>query len=211
VQRSFLDRFFLEVLMKPGKESLTTQRKKVKHYDRPGDAHFLTFSCYRRLPLLSKDQTRHWFIEALTAARAKHEFDLWAWVIMPEHVHLLIGPGQGDASIAEILASIKRPVGYNAIQFLKKDSPVFLERLTVNNKARTYHHFWQPGPGHDKNLTDPQAIHNTVEYIHGNPVRRDLVAHSTDWHWSSARDWAGLGHASLTAERTLPALHPDRQ
>ena len=61
-------------------------RKTVKHYDVFGDAHFLTFSCYHQIPLLSKDRTRLWFIEELNKARTKHQFDLWAWVIMPEHV-----------------------------------------------------------------------------------------------------------------------------
>ena len=66
-------------------------RKKVKHYNIPGDAHFLTFSCYRRYQLLSKDRSRLWFIDALKNARTKHGFRLWAWwVIVPEHIHLLI-------------------------------------------------------------------------------------------------------------------------
>ena len=49
-------------------------RKKVKHYDVPGHADYLTFSCYRGLPLLSKDRTRLWFIEDLAKARTKHRF-----------------------------------------------------------------------------------------------------------------------------------------
>ena len=89
--------------------------------------------------------------------------------------------------------------------------PAFLERLTVRNKNRSYHHFWQVGPGHDKNLNEPQVIHNAAEYIHANPVRRNLVAEPTDWPWSSARDWAGLKHPHLTVNRTLPSLHPDGQ
>ena len=46
-------------------------RKKVKHYDLPGNAHYLTFSCYHGLPLLSKDRTRLWFLEALANAFLK--------------------------------------------------------------------------------------------------------------------------------------------
>lgn len=189
----------------------TEHRKKVKHYDREGDAHFLTFSCYRRLPLLSKDRTRQWFLDSLEKARAKHGFDLWARVIMPEHVHLLIWPRQGNSKTDKVLASTKKPVGYKAIEFLKEEAPAFLERLTVENKNRTYHRFWQVGPGHDKNLHEPEAIHSAVEYIHANPVRRNLATNSTDWPWSSARDWAGLEHPHLAVNRTLPLLHPDRQ
>ena len=85
-------------------------RKRVKHIDLSGHAHFLTFSCYRRMQLLSKDRTRFWFLEALGKARVKHEFDLWAWVIMPEHVHLLIYPRKPHYKTSKILASVKKRV-----------------------------------------------------------------------------------------------------
>lgn len=66
--------------MDPVERQTAERRKKVKHYDGRGGAHFLTFSCYRRLPLLCKDRTRHWFLDALDKARAKHGLDLWALV-----------------------------------------------------------------------------------------------------------------------------------
>src|SRR5947207_2344717 len=93
-------------------------RKNVKHFNNPGEAHFLTFSCYKRLPLLSKDRTRWWFVEAVEKARIEHEFDLWAWVIMPEHVHMLLWPRQPVYRMDRILASIKKPVGSKAIAHL---------------------------------------------------------------------------------------------
>jgi putative transposase len=183
-------------------------RKRVKHFDLPGHAHFLTFSCYHRMQLLSKDRTRLWLLEALAKARIKHAFDLWAWVVMPEHIHLLIYPRKRRHKMSKILASLKKPVGYQAIQFLKENNPDFLERLTVINRNRTYHHFWQVGPGFDENLDDLYAIYEVIEYIHNNPVRRGLVTTATDWPWSSARDWAGLGGPYITVDRTLPPLHP---
>lgn len=79
---------YVEGAMDPVERRVTEHHKKVKHYDRERDAHFLTFSCYQRLALLSKDRTRQWFLDALDKGRVKHGFDLWAWVIMPEHVHL---------------------------------------------------------------------------------------------------------------------------
>ena len=185
--------------------------KKVKHYDIPGDVHFLTFSCYRRYQLLSKDRSRLWFIDALESACTKHGFHLWAWVIMPEHTHLLLWTPDAEMKTAKILASIKRPVGYEAVKYLKQHAPRFLERLTVVNTNRTYHRFWQPGPGWDQNLYNPPAIHNAIEYIHNNPLRRELATNPTDWPWSSARDWAGMGHPHTQVDRTVPTLHPDCQ
>src|SRR5437899_12347364 len=111
-------------------------RNTVKHYDVPGQAHFVTFSCYRRWPLLSKDRSRWWFVRALENARRRHDFDLWAWVLMLEHVHLLLWPRQPVYSMAKILASIKKPVGARAIAYLRAHAPDFLERLTVRHRNR---------------------------------------------------------------------------
>jgi hypothetical protein len=51
-----------------------THRKTCKRYNRPGDAHALTFSCFRRQAFLSKDTSRQWLIEAIDRARATHHF-----------------------------------------------------------------------------------------------------------------------------------------
>ena len=187
-------------------------RKRVKHFDN-GEPHFLTFSCYQRLPLLSKDRTREWLVESIEDARRKHEFHLWAWVIMPEHVHLLIWPPASEIDLptkkgttAGILADIKRPVGRKAIRYLEDHSPDYLERLTVRNRSRTYRRFWQAGSGFDENVSDVGALHEIVAYIHENPVRRDLAQLAQDWQWSSARDWFGeTQNICCKVDRTLPA------
>ncbi len=181
-------------------------RKTVRHFDEPGHAHFLTFSCFHRMALLSKDRTRNWLVDAIGDARAKHRFHLWTWVIMPEHVHLLIWPPQPKYATAPILADIKRPVGQKAIAWLKEHSPGFLEKLTVRNRNRTYHRFWQAGPGQDHNIYEPETAHEVVRYVHENPVHRGLVPKPEDWSWSSARDWMGCDNVILKVDRTLPAI-----
>lgn len=90
-------------------------RKQCRRHDDPGHAHALTFSCYRRLPLLSKDRTRAWLIESIAEAGHSECFDLWAYVIMPEHVHVLLAPHPDTPGISRILWRIKRPVACKAI------------------------------------------------------------------------------------------------
>jgi putative transposase len=182
------------------------RRKRVRRFDIPGDAHFLTFSCFHRMPLLSKDRTRKWLVEAIADARMKHGFELWAWVIMPEHVHLLIYPRRDATKVSKVLADIKRPVAQSAIAYLVARRSPFLRRLTVQNAKRTYRRFWQAGPGQDHNIYDPETAHRVVEYIHNNPVRRDLVRYADEWIWSSARDWSGHSTALIRVDRTLPAV-----
>ena len=54
------------------------------------------------------------------------------------------------------------------------------------------HRFWQPGGGYNRNITRISTLRSMIEYLHGNPVRRGLVAKAEDWEWSSARWYAGL-------------------
>ena len=192
--------------MRESPNPIERQRKKVRHFDEPGYAHFLTFSCYHRLPLLSKDRSRGWLIESIQSARQKHRFDIWGWVIMPEHVHLLLWPKHSAYKTPAILADIKRPVGQQAIGWLEENRPDFLVRLTVRNRNRTYRRFWQAGPGQDRNVHDPDAAHQILEYIHNNPVQRVLVELSERWPWSSARDWAGQENILLRVDKTMPSI-----
>jgi putative transposase len=85
-------------------------RKACRRINEPGHAHSLTFSCFSRRPFLSKDRSRRWLVEAIDRAREKHAFDLWAYVVMPEHVHLLIWPRKPVYSTSRMLTSIKLPV-----------------------------------------------------------------------------------------------------
>jgi hypothetical protein len=93
----------------------TMIRKRCRRFDEPGHALSLTFSCDRRLPLLSRDRTRLWLIESIEEARRLTGFDLWAFVIMPEHLHLLLYPQSQSIGISQILWRIKQPVGRKAI------------------------------------------------------------------------------------------------
>ena len=67
-----------------------THRKTCKRFDIDGDAHTLTFSCFHRLPLLSKPRSCQWVIDSLQRGRELGQYDLWAFVIMPEHVHVVL-------------------------------------------------------------------------------------------------------------------------
>src|SRR4051794_34137238 len=100
-------------------------RKTCKRYDIPGHAHYLTFSCFRRRPFLNRDRTRGWLIDAIRLARERHRLDLWAWVIMPEHAHLLLCPRDTDYAISRILSTLKQSVSKRAILFVQNEARSF--------------------------------------------------------------------------------------
>ena len=68
--------------------------RDLKRYYGLGDLHFITFSCYQRLPLLAS-RRRELFLRSLEAVRSKYELVVAGYVVMPEHVHLLLGEAGG--------------------------------------------------------------------------------------------------------------------
>jgi putative transposase len=165
-------------------------RKERRTFNEPGHAHYLTFSCFHGLPLLSTDRTCRWLMDTIEHARVAQEIDLYACVFMPEHVHLLVWPRRREYSIERFRSAVKRPVSFKAKRFLVERSEMeWLARLTVRYGRQEYFHFWQAGGGFDRNLTRRESLWPVVEYIHANPVRRGLVERPADWPWSSARFW----------------------
>src|ERR1700686_397731 len=76
--------------------------KNLKRYYGRGDLHFVTFSGYRRIPLLRTTGARDVFVKAMGAIRDRYKFSLVGYVVMPEHVHLLLSePPKSTPSIVE--------------------------------------------------------------------------------------------------------------
>jgi len=165
-------------------------RKTCRRYNVAGHAHALTFTCKDKRQLLDSEPAKQLFLESLAAARASQGFHLWAYVIMPEHVHVVLWPQEPEYSISEILRAIKRPLSFRA-----------RKKGIIADSG-----FWLPGGGYDRNLTSPRAVHNEIEYVHYNPVRRGLCTQPEDWRYSSAAFWAGRADVPLLMDRTLPAL-----
>jgi putative transposase len=160
-------------------------------YNIPGHAHELTFSCFHRFEFLKAERCCVWLAEAIAAARDKHAFWLWAYVFMPDHVHLIIYPYREQYDISAILKAIKQPVGDKAIAFLEAEKSSWLERITRRRGNRIERLFWQSGGGYDRNITNPKTLLRMIDYVHENPVRKQLVATPQDWRWSSAGHYAG--------------------
>jgi putative transposase len=188
--------------------SPSPKHKTCKRFNDPGHAHALNFACYHNRAFLSKDRSRHWLVDATVAALTKHQFHLWAYVIMPDHVHLLVWPTIPTYDISEFLRSVKKSVANRAIMYLRRESPGGLSALEDRQpNGQVRFRFWQPGGGYDRNLVDADAIHAMIGYIHANPVRKGLVVRPEDWLWSSAADYFGVREGPIPIHReSLPSL-----
>jgi putative transposase len=143
-------------------------RRHLKRYYGYGDLHFITFSCYQRRPLLAGPSARDLVLQVLEQVRCKYRFVVVGYVVMPEHVHLLINePKVGNPSVA--------------IQVLKQRT------------SRAIRHdgppFWQLR-FYDFNVWSAKKHIEKLKYMHQNPVTRGLAAAPEDWSWSSYRSYA---------------------
>ena len=181
-------------------------RKRRTRIEELGQARELTFSCYKRFPFLNSDRTRQWFIDALSEARKESPFDLWAYAIMPEHIHLLVYPRE-NIDVGRVVDSMKEAVARPAIQFLEANAPEWLPRITVREGNRARRRFWQPGGGYDRNVVELKTLQKMIDYIHMNPVRRGLVERPEDWLWSSARWYAGIRPVPIAIDATIPVTY----
>src|SRR5271168_793507 len=109
----------------------------LKRYYGQGDLHFITFSCYKRLPLLASPQSRDLFVQELGRARTQYGFKLVGYIVMPEHVHLLVGEAPENKSSV-------------ALQMLKQRVSLKLrkERRNERRKERRKNAAAQTRPDH---------------------------------------------------------------
>jgi len=149
----------------------------LKRYYGTGSLHFITWSCYRRKPLLGNPARRDLLLNVLELMRVRHRFVVIGYVVMPEHVHLLVSePTIGDPS--KIIQAVKLSVS---------------RRLAISGEFLG--RFWQ-SRFYDFNLWSRQKEVEKLKYMHRNPVVRGLVASPEDWRWSSYRSYA-YGEAGL--------------
>jgi putative transposase len=160
-------------------------------YNLSNHVHHLTYSCFHRQQLLTSDDLRLMLLESWNEAREVGKFMVWAYVIMPEHVHLLICPREEDYALDKILRLLKEGFTRRVVGYWQAHSPDLLSRIHCLRGQRMVNRFWQDGGGYDRNLYEWKTIRKTIDYIEWNPVRRKLVANPTDWPWSSARARSG--------------------
>jgi len=143
---------------------MTNNRKRIKHYHHPGDTHELTFSCYNQQPLLADEAACKLLCQSIDRATARHASRLLAFVLMPEHVHLLVLPTSAEGEIDAILFAIKRPFAFRMKQHYETVGNPLRSQLQVRDRpGKTAFRFWQEGAGYDRNLSEPKAIATAID------------------------------------------------
>lgn len=154
-------------------------------YHLPGHAHALTFSTWHRVPVFEVSDLANQFTFLLRACCDRHECDLWAYVVMPDHIHVVIYPRAIDFSVRHLLSAIKSTFTRNHRLCLGSNYPL----LRRSNGSVV---LWESGGGFDRNLYSSPHIWRMINYVHANPVRKGLSTTPEQYNWSSASAYAGM-------------------
>ncbi|HEX5425463.1 MAG TPA: transposase [Candidatus Acidoferrales bacterium] len=157
-----------------------------------GHLHFITCSCYRRLPFLRSPRARDCFVQLLGETRAKFRFALVGYVVMPEHVHLLISEPAG-VTPSDVMRELKQAV---AFALLPPEERGGRESARPKQQRR----FWQ-SRFYDFNVWSVRKKNEKLRYMHMNPVKRGLVRNPKDWPWSSYRAYMEIEPVLLSVNR----------
>src|SRR6516165_2315833 len=140
----------------------------LRRFQKAEALHFVTFSCFHRLSLLEAPRPKDTVETVLEQIRARHQAKIYAYVLMPEHIHLLIN----------------EPPSILVAQFLKAVKQITSRKLKGDRARFCQERYF------DRNSRGEAARSEVIRYIHRNPVKRGLVSSPEQYRWSSFSHYA---------------------
>ena len=159
--------------------------RNLHRYYGAGYLHFITTSCYQRSALLGGPANRDLFLEVMEQVRRRYRFVVVGYVVMPEHVHLLLGePERGDPSI--VMKVLKQSFARRLLGRTRAAADP--RQSSLWDTALTEGHVWQHR-FYDFVVFSEKKRVQKLRYMHRNPVTRGLVLTPDQWKWSSYRHY----------------------
>jgi putative transposase len=185
-------------------------------YERFGEVFFVTTTVVGFVNVFDLEASRSIVIDNLKFYQNRGDFTLLAWVLMPNHLHLVMRI-KGELSISQIMGNVKRITSRQISDWLSRSgNQKMVETLDAKAKLEPSRHsrIWKPRFD-CLVITNENTLREKIDYIHYNPVRAGLVSNTVDWIYGSAGDYAGfaetlvpvdvewscLGHKSLPSGR----------
>jgi REP element-mobilizing transposase RayT len=169
--------------------------RKYKFQDEEG-LYFVSFATVYWVDVFVRDEYFGIMVDALDYSRKHKDMEIYAWCIMPSHVHLIFRAAKGKPET--LLGSLKSHTSKQLQQAIKDNLQESRREWLTNSfeKAARYKanvkagQFWQH---HNKpiELWSPEVIDQKAEYIHQNPVEAGFVTEPWHWKYSSAIDHSG--------------------
>jgi putative transposase len=165
-------------------------RLRLMHtISRDTPALYLTAVAKDRLSVFRTDALKVITCSALDEARKSAGFSIYAYVIMPDHLHMIT---DRILEPSVILRYINGITSRRVIDHLKEHGHnASLQKLRHETKERAYRYSLWDHHSNVFSITSEDMLMQKVDYIHQNPVRGGLVERAEDYRWSSVRWWKG--------------------
>jgi len=153
----------------------------------PNLVHYATAVTYNRVPVFRSDHACSLFVDALATTRSKEPFKLIGYVVMPDHIHLLLNPLALDISV--VVGRLKGRAASSILGWLHSEEYLAsLGKLALSKslKSGQTHAVWMREFS-AIDIWSRRFIRQKLHYVHMNPVRAGLCKHPAEWHWSSYR------------------------
>lgn len=167
--------------------------------------HFITFSVVGWIDVFSREQYKTIFIESLKYCQAQKGMVLHAWIIMTNHVHLIISSTTNR--LDEIVRDLKKYTSKQIIKAILENNTESRKEWMLNifryagknNSNNTTYQFWKQDY-HPIELNNTEKLQQRLNYLHENPVRSGLVWDPWHYKYSSAIDYYTNEQGLLTIE-----------
>jgi REP element-mobilizing transposase RayT len=176
--------------------------RKYKFRDQEA-VHHVTFTVIYWLDVFTRDEYRHIFLESIKYCQKNKGLEVYAYCIMTNHVHMIIGR-HGKTPLSGIVRDIKKFTATRIIQAMMNNEQEsrrklfhwLFDRAGAYNSNNEHYQFWQQH-NHPIELNTEEKLEQRLNYIHENPVKAGIVSYPEHYVYSSARNYAGVGETML--------------
>ncbi|MFT6883696.1 MAG: putative transposase [Marinoscillum sp.] len=171
-----------------------SEKSKIRDQDK---CYFVTFAVVEWIDTLSRPLYKDLLVENLKYCQREKGLEIYAWCIISNHIHLILGRN-GEDKIENIITDFKKYTSVKLIEAIQQNPSesrskwmlwIFKKLAEKSNKHQQYC-FWQ-NEYHPIELTNNHMIQQKLDYIHLNPVVERMVDEPEHYVYSSARDYAG--------------------
>lgn len=163
-------------------------RYKICEADHP---YFITCTIVAWIPIFTRKPYFDILIDTLNFSRQNKGLKIFAYVILDNHLHLVVA---GD-NLTNIIKEFKSYTAREIIRQAKEDGKDWLLTQLMfhkgEHKRESHYQVWQEG-FHPQMISSEEMLAQKIEYIHYNPVRNGVVDKAEDWLYSSARNYLDL-------------------
>jgi REP element-mobilizing transposase RayT len=162
-------------------------RSRYKTIDSKG-IYFVTSTIIEWIPIFTRQPYFEVITNSLDFCRKNKELQLFAYVIMDNHFHLIVS----HKNLSQVMQDLKSFTAKEIIKLLKQHKKEWLlnqlKYFKYRYKKESEYQLWQEGM-HPKIMSNEEMLKQKIEYIHNNPIRAGLVQKPEDWVYSSASNY----------------------